>query len=61
MTAHVSKILYEPGLGGRLGLGDGPVNLVGHFGDPASKGCRPENRAACRDRFVVTVIEQAGR
>jgi hypothetical protein len=54
-------ILYEPGLGERLGLGDGPVDLIGHFGDPASEGCRPENRAACRDRFVVTSIEQAGR
>ena len=54
-------ILYEPGLGERLGLGDGPVDLIGHFGDPASEGCRPENRAACRDRFVVTAIEQAGR
>ena len=53
-------ILYEPGLGERLGLGDGPVDLIGHFGDPASEGCRPENRAACRDRFVVTAIEQAG-
>lgn len=54
-------ILYEPGLGERLGLGDGPVDLIGHFGDPASEGCRPENRAACRDRFVVTAIERAGR
>ena len=54
-------ILYEPGLGERLGLGDGPVDLIGHFGDPASESCRPENRAACRDRFVVTAIEQAGR
>ena len=53
-------ILYEPGFGERLGLGDGPVNLIGHFGDPASEGCRPKNRAACRDRFVVTAIEQAG-
>jgi len=54
-------ILYEPGLTERLGLGDGPVDLIGHFGDPASEGCRPENRAACRDRFVVTSIGQAGR
>jgi hypothetical protein len=53
-------ILYEPGLDERLALGDGPVNVIGHFGDPASEGCRPENRAACRDRFVVTAIEQAG-
>jgi hypothetical protein len=53
-------ILYEPGLGQRLGLGDGPVDLIGHFGDPASEGCRPENRAACRNRFVVTAIEPAG-
>jgi len=52
-------ILYEPGLGERLGLGDGPVELIGHFGDPASEGCRPENRAACRDRFVVTDIDKA--
>lgn len=51
-------ILYEPGLGERLGLGDGPVDLIGHFGDPASEGCRPENRDACRDRFVVTAIER---
>ena len=54
-------ILYQPGLDERLGLGDGPVDLIGHFGDPASEGCRPENRAACRDRFVVTAIERAGR
>ena len=54
-------ILYEPGMGERLGLGDGPVDLIGHFGDPASESCRPENRDACRDRFVVTAIEQAGR
>ena len=51
-------ILYEPGLAERLGLGDGPVALIGHFGDPASEGCRPENRDACRDRFVVTSIER---
>ena len=54
-------ILYQPGLSERLSLGDGPVDLIGHFGDPASERCRPENRAACRDRFVVTAIEQAGR
>jgi len=54
-------ILYEPGMDERLDLGDGPVDLIGHFGDPASEGCRPENRPACRDRFVVTAIEQAGR
>jgi len=53
-------ILYAPGFGERLGLGDGPVDLVGHFGDPASEGCRPEVRAACRDRFVVTAIERVG-
>ena len=55
------EVLYQPGLGERLDRGDGPVDLIGHFGDPASEGCRPENRAACRDRFVVTAIEQAGR
>jgi len=54
-------ILYEPGFAERLGLGDGPLDLIGHFGDPASDGCRPENRAACRDMFVVTAIEQKGR
>ena len=53
-------ILYEPRLGERLDAGDGPVDVIGHFGDPASEGCRPENRAACRDRFVVTAIEKAG-
>ena len=53
------KILYEPGMHERLGLGDGPVVLIGHFGDPASEGCLPKNRDACRDRFVVTAIEQA--
>jgi hypothetical protein len=55
------EILYEPGLGERLGLGDGPVDLIGHFGDPAAEGCRPENRAACQDRFVITAVEPAGR
>ena len=54
-------IVYAPGLDVRLGLGDGPVDLVGHFGDPASERCRPENRAACRDRFVVTAVKPAGR
>ncbi len=53
-------ILYQPGFGDRLGLGDGPVDLIGHFGDPASDGCSPANRAACRDRFVVTAIDPAG-
>ncbi len=53
-------ILYEPGLGERLALGEGPVDVIGHFGDPASKDCRPKDRAACRDRFVVTGIEKAG-
>jgi hypothetical protein len=55
------KVLYEPGLGERLDDGDGPVDLIGHFGDPASKDCRSEIRAACRDRFVVTAIERAGQ
>lgn len=50
-------ILYEPSLGERLGPGDGPVDVIGHFGDPASQSCRPENRAACQDRFVATAIE----
>ena len=54
------EILYEPSVGERLGLGDGPVDLIGHFGDPASEGCRPENLDGCRDRFVVTAIDQAG-
>lgn len=54
-------ILYEPSLAERLGPGDGPVDVIGHFGDPASQGCRPENRAACQDRFVVTAIEKSGR
>jgi hypothetical protein len=54
-------ILYDPGMGERLRPGDGPVDLLGHFGDPASEGCRPENRDACRDEFVVTAIERAGR
>jgi hypothetical protein len=55
------EILYQPGLGERLDLGDGPVDLIGHFGDPASELCRAEIRAACRDRFVVTAIEPTGR
>ena len=54
------EIVYEPGVTERLGLGDGPVDVVGHFGHPASEDCRPENRDRCRDRFVVTAIDQAG-
>jgi hypothetical protein len=53
------EILYDPALAERLVLGEGPVDLIGHFGDPASERCRRENRAACRDRFVVTAIERA--
>jgi hypothetical protein len=54
------EIFYDPGLAERLALGDGPVDLIGHFGDPASESCRPANRAACRDRFVVAMIEHPG-
>jgi hypothetical protein len=53
------EILYQPGLSERLRPGEGPVNVIGHFVDPASESCLPENRAACRDRFVVTAIEKA--
>lgn len=53
------EILYQPGVSERLLPGEGPVNVIGHFGDPASERCLPANRAACRDRFVVTAIEKA--
>jgi hypothetical protein len=54
-------LLYAPGVRERLGRdlhpGEGPFDVVGHFGDPASRECQPENRDECRDRFVVTAID----
>jgi hypothetical protein len=54
-------LFFGPGVRERLGRnlrpGAGPLEVVGHFGDPASQDCRLENRDACRDRFVVTAIE----
>jgi hypothetical protein len=53
-------LFYAPGVRERLGRdlhgGEGPLDVVGHFGDPASRECRPANRDACRDLFVVTAI-----
>jgi hypothetical protein len=45
------------GLGRDLRHGEGPFAVVGHFGDPASRECRPENRDVCRDLFVVNAID----
>jgi hypothetical protein len=54
-------LLYGPGVRDRLGRelrpGEGPIDVVGHFGDPASLDCRPTTREACRDHFVVTAID----
>jgi hypothetical protein len=54
-------LFYAPGVRERLGRnlrpGEGPFDVVGHFGDPASRECQPENRDECRDRFVVTAID----
>lgn len=54
------EIFFEPGLRERLGrdlwLGEGPLDVVGHFGDPAAEGCAAANVDACRDRFVATAI-----
>ena len=55
------ELFYAPGvregLGRDLRPGEGPFDVVGRFGDPASSECQPENRDACRDRFVVTAID----
>jgi hypothetical protein len=55
-------LFYAPGVRERLGRdlhgGEGPLDVVGHFGDPASQECRPANRNACRDLFVVTAIDR---
>ena len=55
------SLFYAPGVRERLGRalrdGEGPFDVVGHFGDPAAQKCRPVNRDACRDLFVVTAIE----
>ena len=55
------SLFYAPGVRERLGRdlrpGEGPLDVVGRFGDPASRDCQPENRDACRDRFVVTAID----
>jgi len=54
------KVFSAPGV--REGLGrdlrpdEGPFDVVGHFGDPASQECRPERRELCRDRFMVTAV-----
>jgi hypothetical protein len=45
------------GLGRDLQGGDGPLDVVGHFGDPASQECQPAKRDECRDQFVVTAID----
>jgi hypothetical protein len=54
-------LFYAPGVRERLGRdlhpGEGPFDVVGHFGDPASRACQPENRDECRDQFVVTAID----
>ena len=54
-------LFYLPGVRERLGRslrpGEGPFDVVGHFGDPASQECRPINRDECRDQFVVTAID----
>jgi hypothetical protein len=53
-------LFFGPGVRERLGRdlrhGEGPLAVVGHFGDPAALECLPENRGACRDLFVVTAI-----
>ena len=54
-------LFYAPGVREQLGRdlrpGEGPFDVVGRFGDPAASECQPENRNACRDRFVVTAID----
>ena len=54
-------LFYGPGVRERLGRnlrhGEGPFAVVGHFGDPASQECLPDNRDACRDLFVVLAID----
>jgi len=54
-------LFFGPGVRERLGRdlrhGEGPLEVVGHFGDPASQECLPETRAGCLDLFVVTAIE----
>ena len=52
-----SDLAFEERLGCRLRPGEGPFVMVGHFGDPASQECLPENRDGCRDLFVVLAIE----
>ena len=55
-------LFYAPGVHERLGRdlrpGEGPLDVVGRFGDPAARECQPQNRDACRDKFVVTAIER---
>ena len=55
------SLFYAPGVRERLGRdlrpGEGPFDVVGHFGDAASRNCHPSNRDSCRDRFVVMAIE----
>jgi hypothetical protein len=57
-------LFYGPGVRDRLGrglrAGEGPFDVVGHFGDPASLDCRPATRDECRDQFVVTAINLGG-
>lgn len=36
-----------------------PVVFIGHFNDPRSAGCRPDNQPVCLSRFVVTVVAWA--
>jgi hypothetical protein len=54
------EVFFEPGLRERLGrdlwLGEGPLDVVGHFGDPAAERCAAADVDACRDRFVATAI-----
>ncbi len=60
LTPYVPKELTEPLFG--LPLLDGqpfppiPIELLGHFDDPAVKDCRPGAQSACADRFVLEKI-----
>ena len=55
------SLFYAPGVRERLGrdlrAGEGPITVVGHFGDAASQDCDLASRDACRDMFVVTAID----
>jgi hypothetical protein len=55
------ELFYGPGVRERLGRdlrpGEGPMDVLGRFGDPRSLDCRPATRDECFDRFVVTAID----